>query len=201
MIDLLSLAARYCVLFGVTRPTPMVELMDILIQATRKLEEAVPLLRQRSFAAGRSREPPWLRPAAGLALSPLGLTAEEIAPGVAGLRQRPAAWVEVMIRFELGLEPPERGRAIASAVTIALAYIVSGSIPLSPYMIVPSSHALGMSVGVTLLALTIFGFVKGHVAGAQPVRSAPPHDDDRRSGGGGVPHRQGDLMNREKEAP
>lgn len=101
-----------------------------------------------------------------------GLTAEEIAPVVAGLRQRPAAWVDFMMRFELGLEKPAAGRALASAVTIALAYIAGGFIPLAPYMIVKSGPALGVSVGVTLLALTVFGFVKGHFTGASPVRSA-----------------------------
>ena len=39
-------------------------------------------------------------------------------------------------------------------------------------MIVKSGSALGVSVGVTLLALTVFGFVKGHFTGASPLRGA-----------------------------
>ena len=35
-----------------------------------------------------------------------GLTEEEVAPVVAGLKRRPGAWVDFMMRFELGLEKP-----------------------------------------------------------------------------------------------
>src|SRR6516164_6660986 len=51
-----------------------------------------------------------------------GLTAEEVAPIVAGLRRRPGAWVDFMMRFELGLERPDPARARRSAFTIAIAY-------------------------------------------------------------------------------
>ena len=39
-------------------------------------------------------------------LARYGLTAEEVAPVVAGLKRRPGAWVDFMMRFELGLEKP-----------------------------------------------------------------------------------------------
>jgi VIT1/CCC1 family predicted Fe2+/Mn2+ transporter len=48
-----------------------------------------------------------------------GLTAEESKPVVDALRTRPEAWVDFMIRFELGLEQPEPKRAVISAATIA----------------------------------------------------------------------------------
>jgi vacuolar iron transporter family protein len=51
-----------------------------------------------------------------------GLTPAELKPMVDALRKRPQAWVDFMMRFELGLEKPDSGRALASAVTIALAY-------------------------------------------------------------------------------
>jgi len=41
-----------------------------------------------------------------------GLTAEEIQPVVDALRERPEAWVDFMMRFELGLEKPEPRRAM-----------------------------------------------------------------------------------------
>ena len=40
-----------------------------------------------------------------------GLADEEIAPVVRALRARPEAWVDFMIRFELGLEAPDPKRA------------------------------------------------------------------------------------------
>ena len=66
-------------------------------------------------------------------LARYGLTAEEVAPLVAGLKRRPRAWVDFMMRFELGLERPDPRRAVRSALTIAVSYIVGGLIPLAPY--------------------------------------------------------------------
>ncbi len=77
------------------------------------------------------------------------------------------------MRFELGLEKPEPRRALTSALTIALAYVAGGFIPLSPYMF--SGHAaaaLGYSVLVTSVALLIFGAVKGRFTGQAPLRGA-----------------------------
>ena len=102
-----------------------------------------------------------------------GLTAEECAPLVAGLRRRPGAWVDFMMRFELGLERPDPRRALRSALTIAVAYVVGGLIPLAPYFFVAVPRAgLTVSVAVTMVALFVFGFVKGHFTGAPPLRSA-----------------------------
>ena len=102
-----------------------------------------------------------------------GLTEEEITPIVEALSQRPKAWVDFMMRFELGLEEPDPGRAWKSALTIAGAYVVGGMIPLAPYMLLASiSRALGASIGITLLALVGFGFIKGKFTGSPPLRSA-----------------------------
>jgi VIT1/CCC1 family predicted Fe2+/Mn2+ transporter len=101
-----------------------------------------------------------------------GLSAEEAQPLVDALRSRPEAWLDFMMRFELGLEKPDPQRALFSALTIAGAYIVGGFIPLGPYMAVPARMALPASVCITLLALAVFGYIKGHFTGASPVRSA-----------------------------
>jgi predicted membrane protein (TIGR00267 family) len=102
-----------------------------------------------------------------------GLTEAESAPVVRALRARPKAWVDFMMRFELGLEEPDPRRAMTSALTIAGAYIAGGLIPLSPYFVLPTAHtALLVSIVVTLIALFIFGYVKGRFTGAQPLRSA-----------------------------
>src|SRR5437773_9602571 len=62
-----------------------------------------------------------------------GLSDEEIAPVLRAFAARPAAWVDFMMRFELGLEPPDPKRARVSALTIAGSYIVGGLVPLLPY--------------------------------------------------------------------
>jgi len=102
-----------------------------------------------------------------------GLTKNEIAPVLKALAARPHAWVDFMMRFELGLEKPQEKRTITSALTIGGAYLVGGLIPLGPYMMLSSVEAaLWFSVIVTLLALLTFGFVKGRFTGARPLRSA-----------------------------
>jgi VIT1/CCC1 family predicted Fe2+/Mn2+ transporter len=102
-----------------------------------------------------------------------GLTKVESAPIVEALSKRPDAWIDFMMRFELGLEKPDPKRALTSALTIAASYIVGGLIPLSPYFFFsPVSTALLVSVIATLLALLIFGYIKGRFTGARPFRSA-----------------------------
>lgn len=102
-----------------------------------------------------------------------GLGPAESATVVDALSERPKAWVDFMMRFELGLEEPKPGRAVRSASTIAAAYISGGMIPLAPYMLLAdASRALLNSIGVTLVALTIFGYLKGRATGAPPLPSA-----------------------------
>ncbi len=82
-------------------------------------------------------------------------------------------WVDFMMRFELGLEAPDPKRAGRSAFTIALSYIAGGLVPLAPYFVLKSVHsALLVSVLVTLLALFVFGYVKGRFTTSRPFRSA-----------------------------
>ena len=78
-----------------------------------------------------------------------------------------------MMRFELGLEPPEAGRALRSALTIAAAYVVGGFIPLSAYLVMPDTRrALPISVAVTLLSLSAFGAIKSRFTGVPALRGA-----------------------------
>jgi VIT1/CCC1 family predicted Fe2+/Mn2+ transporter len=102
-----------------------------------------------------------------------GVKREIVSPIVAAFKQDPAAWVDFMMRFELGLEKPASGRARQSAITIACSYIAGGFIPLSPYVIVDNnSTALKLSVLITLLALAVFGALKGRLLGSSAFRSA-----------------------------
>ena len=106
-------------------------------------------------------------------LRSFGLAADESAPIVAALRERPEAWVDFMMRFELGLEKPDPRRALTSALTIGGAYVAGGFIPLAPYMGLASVPvALTVSVAVTVVALGLFGWIKGRFTGMMPLRSA-----------------------------
>ena len=102
-----------------------------------------------------------------------GLSQEDSVPVVQALTRKPKQWVDFMMRFELGLEEPDPKRAVQSALTIAVSYVAGGFIPLSPYMALHSARmALGWSVVVTLIALGVFGYVKGRFTGSRPGRSA-----------------------------
>lgn len=82
-------------------------------------------------------------------------------------------WVKFMMRFELGLEKPDALRARKSAFNIGAAYIVGGLVPLSPYFFISDSQqALYISIGVTLVALFIFGFLKAKAIGQPTLMGA-----------------------------
>src|SRR6266496_3059276 len=102
-----------------------------------------------------------------------GLTPEETWPIVAALRRQPKKWIDFMMRFELGLERPDPKRALTSAMTIGGAYAAGGLLPLAPYILMrDTSASLFISIGVTLAALFVFGFIKGRYTGTKPMRSA-----------------------------
>lgn len=94
-------------------------------------------------------------------------------PVLEALKRNPAAWVDFMMRFELGLEEPKANRAHRSAVTIAASYIAGGLVPLVPYMLIADDAlALRFSVLITLVALALFGALKGKLVGSGTLRSA-----------------------------
>jgi vacuolar iron transporter family protein len=105
---------------------------------------------------------------------------EAAEPVLAALQQNHPAYVDFMMRFELGLEKPAANRALRSALTIAASYIAGGVVPLLPYMLVGASSspipntaaALKLSVVITLVALALFGSLKGRLLGTGALRSA-----------------------------
>jgi vacuolar iron transporter family protein len=102
-----------------------------------------------------------------------GLSREQCAPIINAFKNDHRAWVEWMMRFELGLEEPDPKRALNSAITIAISYIVGGFIPLMPYILMEDpKQALLVSVAATLVALFVFGYFKGTFTGTKPLRSA-----------------------------
>jgi vacuolar iron transporter family protein len=117
---------------------------------------------------------------------------EAATPVLAALQKNHPAYVDFMMRFELGLERPAASRAHRSALTIALSYIAGGIVPLLPYMFVrpmttwvysdsavfrtfllpDTGVALKFSVVITILALALFGALKGRLLGTGALRSA-----------------------------
>ena len=82
-------------------------------------------------------------------------------------------WVDFMMKFELGLEKPNPNRARNSALTIGLAYVVGGFLPLSAYFFTNNpKEGLIVSAIITTLCLFIFGFFKAKVTGQPPIKGA-----------------------------
>ena len=78
-------------------------------------------------------------------------------------------WVDFMMRFELGLEKPDKHRAFQSAFVIGISYIIGGLIPLTAYFFTPTAQeGLVYSSIITLICLIVFGLVKSKLTG-QPL--------------------------------
>jgi VIT1/CCC1 family predicted Fe2+/Mn2+ transporter len=102
-----------------------------------------------------------------------GLKESTVQETVAAIRSDRDRWIDFMMKYELGLEKPDPKRAGVSALTIAGSYIVGGLIPLTPYFFVhPVGRALVVSIVVTLIALGVFGYVKGRFTVKKPIRAA-----------------------------
>lgn len=102
-----------------------------------------------------------------------GLTDQQIAPIVEAIASDEKRWIDFMMKFELGLEPPDPTRAVRSAATIGLSYVAGGLIPLCPYFFLTDlNSALVASVTVTLTALAIFGAIKARFTGIPLLRGA-----------------------------
>ena len=102
-----------------------------------------------------------------------GLTGDVLNTVVAAITSERTRWLDFMMRFELGLEKPDPKRAPISAGTIAISYVIGGLIPLAPYILLSNiSEAFGYSVGLTALALILFGGIKGQFTGISKAKSA-----------------------------
>jgi len=102
-----------------------------------------------------------------------GLSPEAQEIVVEAISKNKDKWVDFMMRFELGLERPNPNRARNSALTIGISYIVGGFIPLIPYFYVSDPvDGLKYSAGVTIIALSIFGYFKSTVTGQDPIKGS-----------------------------
>ncbi len=85
------------------------------------------------------------------------------------MAKNPKKWVDFMMRFELGLERPDKNRALQSAMVIGVSYIIGGLIPLSAYFFTENvGDGLKYSIIITMICLVLFGLVKSKLTG-QPL--------------------------------
>jgi len=99
-----------------------------------------------------------------------GLSKNESTGVAESLSKNKKTWVDFMMKFELGLEEPDKRQALKSGITIGGAYIVGGLIPLTPYLFLRHHVTLAFeySIVATLIALVIFGYIRGRLIAQKP---------------------------------
>jgi len=102
-----------------------------------------------------------------------GLTEEQQETIAREMAKNPKKWVDFMMRFELGLERPDKNRAHQSAFIIGVSYIIGGIIPLTAYFFTDTaSQGLIYSTIITLICLIAFGLIKSKLTGQPLFRGA-----------------------------
>lgn len=83
----------------------------------------------------------------------------------------PDVWVAVMMSEELQLQPVDRRTALRSAIIVGIAAIIGSLIPLVPFMFVPVSTGILLSIGLSALVLFIVGAIKARMTIGHPAKS------------------------------
>jgi len=105
--------------------------------------------------------------------SSLGLSEEMQNMAVEEVSKDKDRWVNLMMKYELGLDKPNPKRATRSAFNIGASYVVGGLIPLSPYFFVQEGiSGLRISAVITLVCLFVFGYFKSKLTGVNPLAGA-----------------------------
>ncbi len=101
-----------------------------------------------------------------------GLSEMESQAVAESLKSRKDDWINFKMKFDLGIDEPDRNQSLKSAVTIGVSYIIGGSIPLLPYIFISDlTRALIFSISLTLVALMVFGYLRGVAIGGKPWKS------------------------------
>lgn len=97
-------------------------------------------------------------------MSAYDISREATRPLIEELVQNTDSWVRFMMDFELKLEKPKVTRAWISAATMGFSYFVGGIVPMIPYFSMRNiTHALFVSIGITIVVLLTFGFIKNYI--------------------------------------
>lgn len=92
-----------------------------------------------------------------------GYTDEEIAIIARRLMSNPKLLLEDMAHKELGISPSTLEEPLGNALVMGTAYVVGGLVPVIPYLTLPMATAMPVSIIGTLLALFLFGGLKGRL--------------------------------------
>jgi VIT1/CCC1 family predicted Fe2+/Mn2+ transporter len=102
-----------------------------------------------------------------IALEDEGLPRAQAEQVALGLAANPNVFLRTKVQKELGLSPDVGGAARGDGLVVGLSYLVAAAIPLWPYVLFSRLTAFPISVGCTLVALYMLGWIKGTL-GRQP---------------------------------
>ncbi len=84
-------------------------------------------------------------------------------------------WLDIMVREELGISPPERdGQSVRSATATFFSFVIAGSVPLAPYIFSVNGNVFVIAIFSTTVMLFGIGALRSlftgqswYVAGAE----------------------------------
>ena len=100
-----------------------------------------------------------------------GIQGETLDTVVATIKGNKKAWIDIMMKDELGLTPVNRTDAIFSSVVVGGAAVAGSLVPLAPFLFVSATSGIPLSLVVSALVLFLVGFVKAKVTVGSPLKS------------------------------
>jgi VIT1/CCC1 family predicted Fe2+/Mn2+ transporter len=99
-----------------------------------------------------------------------GFEGEALEMVVRTITSNPKVWLRVMMQEELGLSQGF-GQPLGAAVTVFLAFLVGGAVPVIPFLFGEGVATLVVSFGLTAGALMIAGAIRTRFTGEPPLRA------------------------------
>ena len=87
------------------------------------------------------------------------------------ITSNPDVWVNVMMSEEFQLTPPERSRALRSALLVGFSALVGSLIPMAPFFFLNVTLSIWIAVIIAALTLFVVGVYKARVTVGKPFRS------------------------------
>ena len=100
-----------------------------------------------------------------------GFEGETLTKIVEVITSNPDVWVNVMMAEEFQMTPPEKSKAIRSAILIGFSAPIGSLIPLFPFFFWAVSLSIWFSIIIAALTLFIVGVYKARVTVGKPFRS------------------------------
>ena len=100
-----------------------------------------------------------------------GFEGETLEKIVEVITSNPDVWVNVMMSEEFQLTPPDKSKAVNSALLVGFSALIGSLIPLFPFFFLSINLSIGISIIISALTLFVVGVYKARVTVGKPFRS------------------------------